>query len=82
MSLRQRSGQDGLFTDSCGYDETRKQLVRTSETWNPLAPKPTGHHTVEEGSEELAKIEGDTCGLRLKRDGTSFRLRLQEKDMA
>ncbi|CAK0796030.1 unnamed protein product [Prorocentrum cordatum] len=69
--LRRHSGKDGLFTDTCGYDDAGKMKDRQDETWLPLAAKTPGYYTVDEGREELDNIVGDTFGLRLNRDGAA-----------
>ena len=77
--LRKDSGKEGIFTDTCAYDEARKLKDREDEAWIPLKDKPCGSPwTRDEALEELNKIPGEHGGLRLNKDGVTMKLRVQK----
>ena len=79
--LREESGKEGIFTDTCAYDDTRKKKDREEEAWIPLKEKPCGTPwTKEEAIKELDKIPGRHGGLRLNHDGTTIRFRVQKNE--
>lgn len=75
--LRATSGVEGIFVDTCGYDEDRKRRERQEERWIPLVgDSDGGGRSRQEALSELKALGGEHYGLHLNRDGCTFKLRV------